>query len=167
MIIGRQFAESQCKEKLYSTGDNYLDELLEKAFCEGYEYAQKEFAKKNNEDDEDKPKKSTIRKVGKGVAIGGAAASLAGGIAENVLIDRAVDKAAREKGLVKLGHGANSTLMGINAKKAADEVVAGLKKNKKMKVAKAADIAGLSAAALGTGAYLYGRHKDKKKAEQK
>ena len=143
-------------------------ELLEKAFCEGYEYSQKEFAKKNNEDDEDKPKKSTIRKVGKGVAIGGAAAGLAGGIAENVLIDRAVvDKAAREKGLVKLGHGANSTLMGINAKKAADEVVAGLKKNKKMKVAKAADIAGLSAAALGTGAYLYGRHKDKKKAEQK
>ena len=118
--------------------------------------------------DKDEKTKVFIRKVGKGVAIGGAAAGLAGGIAENVLIDRAVvDKAAREKGLVKLGHGANSTLMGINAKKAADEVVAGLKKNKKMKVAKAADIAGLSAAALGTGAYLYGRHKDKKKAEQK
>ena len=31
-------------EKLYSTGDENLDELLERAFCEGYEYAQREFA---------------------------------------------------------------------------------------------------------------------------
>ena len=31
------------RQRLYSTGDEYLDELLEKAFCEGYEYAQKEF----------------------------------------------------------------------------------------------------------------------------
>ena len=41
MIIGRN---SYYSEKLYSTGDDYLDDLLEKAFCEGYEYAQKEFA---------------------------------------------------------------------------------------------------------------------------
>lgn len=32
-------------EKLYSTGDDELDELLERAFCEGYEYAQREFGK--------------------------------------------------------------------------------------------------------------------------
>lgn len=31
-------------EKLYSTGNEDLDELLERAFCEGYEYAQREFA---------------------------------------------------------------------------------------------------------------------------
>lgn len=36
-------------EKLYSTtGDNYLDNLLEKAFCEGYEYAQREYASIRN-----------------------------------------------------------------------------------------------------------------------
>lgn len=33
------------KQKLYSTGDEYLDELLEKAFCEGYELGQKEFTR--------------------------------------------------------------------------------------------------------------------------
>ena len=44
MIIGRQLVEDQYEEKLYSTGNDELDEMLEKAFCEGYEYAQKEFA---------------------------------------------------------------------------------------------------------------------------
>lgn len=51
MIIGRNFIEKLYSEnyseyedtKLYSTGDSELDDLLEKAFCEGYEYAQKEF----------------------------------------------------------------------------------------------------------------------------
>ena len=32
-------------EKLYSTGNDELDELMEKAFCDGYEYAQREFAR--------------------------------------------------------------------------------------------------------------------------
>ena len=52
MIIGRNFAEKLYSaneyyedEKLYSTGDDYLDDLLEKAFCDGYEYAQREFSK--------------------------------------------------------------------------------------------------------------------------
>jgi hypothetical protein len=52
MIIGRNFAEKLYSaneyyedEKLYSTGDDYLDDLLEKAFCDGYEYAQREFTK--------------------------------------------------------------------------------------------------------------------------
>ena len=45
MIIGRNLINEYYEdEKLYSTGDDYLDDLLEKAFCEGYEYAQKEFA---------------------------------------------------------------------------------------------------------------------------
>ena len=29
--------------KLYSTGNDDLDELMERAFCDGYEYAQKEY----------------------------------------------------------------------------------------------------------------------------
>ena len=56
MIIGRNFAEKLYSaneyyedEKLYSTGDSDLDNLLEKAFCDGYEYAQKEFARKDYE----------------------------------------------------------------------------------------------------------------------
>lgn len=48
MIIGRQFVENQYEEKLYSTGNDELDEMLEKAFCEGYEYAQKEFGNAAN-----------------------------------------------------------------------------------------------------------------------
>ena len=34
----------EMEERLYSTGDVELDELLERAFCEGYEFAQREFA---------------------------------------------------------------------------------------------------------------------------
>jgi hypothetical protein len=37
------------EERLYSTGSDELDELLERAFCEGYEYAQKEFARRDYE----------------------------------------------------------------------------------------------------------------------
>jgi hypothetical protein len=49
MIIGRQLVDEYYEdERLYSTGDDYLDELLEKAFCEGYEYAQREFGNPAN-----------------------------------------------------------------------------------------------------------------------
>ena len=52
MITGKELVEKMYSEnydeyedtRLYSTGDDYLDELLERAFCEGYEYAQREFA---------------------------------------------------------------------------------------------------------------------------
>lgn len=44
MKIERLYSDYQEEEKLYSTGNDELDELLERAFCEGYEYAQKEFA---------------------------------------------------------------------------------------------------------------------------
>ena len=50
MIKGYELVEKMYSDydeyedtKLYSTGDDYLDELLERAFCEGYEYAQREF----------------------------------------------------------------------------------------------------------------------------
>ena len=43
MILGKDFINSQ-EEKLYSTGDEMLDNLLERAFCEGYELAQREYA---------------------------------------------------------------------------------------------------------------------------
>ncbi len=53
MITGKELVEKMYSEnydeyeediRLYSTGDDELDDLLEKAFSEGYEYAQKEFA---------------------------------------------------------------------------------------------------------------------------
>ena len=44
MIQGKDFVQ-----KLYSTGDEMLDNLLERAFCEGYELAQREFARRDYE----------------------------------------------------------------------------------------------------------------------
>ena len=76
MIIGKQFAE-----KLYSTGDEMLDNLLERAFCEGYELGQQLFSDSKDEDeekekDEDKDKR---KKKLKRLAIGtGSALALAG-----------------------------------------------------------------------------------------
>ena len=53
MLIGKQFTErlysENQEEKLYSTGDEMLDNLLEKAFCEGYELAQREYAEEAEE----------------------------------------------------------------------------------------------------------------------
>ena len=48
MIIGKQFVENQYDERLYSTGNDELDELLERAFCEGYELGQREFGNPQN-----------------------------------------------------------------------------------------------------------------------
>ena len=45
MKIERLYSNYQKEERLYSTGNDELDELLERAFCEGYEYAQREFGK--------------------------------------------------------------------------------------------------------------------------
>ena len=47
MKIQRLFSNVE-EERLYSTGNDELDELLERAFCEGYEYAQREFGNKEN-----------------------------------------------------------------------------------------------------------------------
>ena len=46
MITGYDLIDYYEDTRLYSTGDDYLDDLLEKAFCDGYEYAQREFAEK-------------------------------------------------------------------------------------------------------------------------
>ena len=48
-LIEKMYSENYDDEyedtRLYSTGDDELDDLLEKAFCDGYEYAQKEFGR--------------------------------------------------------------------------------------------------------------------------
>lgn len=67
MTNGKDFAEKMFsmneEERLYSTGSEELDTMLEKAFCDGYEYAQKEFAEKKDE-----KKNHTGAKVAAGVA---------------------------------------------------------------------------------------------------
>jgi len=77
MKIGRQFAERLYsetgdyeEERLYSTGNDELDDLLECAFCDGYEYAQREFA----EEEENEPKKKSnesLRGYGRAYLLGG------------------------------------------------------------------------------------------------
>ena len=61
MILGKQFAE-----KLYSTGNEMLDNLLERAFCEGYELGQQLFSDSKDEDEEkekDKRKKKLLKRL--------------------------------------------------------------------------------------------------------
>ena len=59
MITGRDLVNEYYEdEKLYSTGDEDLDDLLERAFSNGYEYAQREFDEK--EDKEKKKIKSFV-----------------------------------------------------------------------------------------------------------
>ena len=73
MIIGKQFAE-----RLYSTGDEMLDNLLERAFCEGYELGQQLFSDSKDEDEDEK--KDKRKKKLKRLALGtGSALALAGG----------------------------------------------------------------------------------------
>lgn len=43
-LVENQENNYEMEERLYSTGDVELDELLERAFCEGYEFAQMEFS---------------------------------------------------------------------------------------------------------------------------
>ena len=45
MILGKDYINGHQEEKLYSTGDEMLDNLLERAFCEGYELGQREFGR--------------------------------------------------------------------------------------------------------------------------
>lgn len=47
MIIDRYNDDYYEDERLYSTGDYELDELMERAFCDGYDYAQREFNSKS------------------------------------------------------------------------------------------------------------------------
>ena len=72
MILGKQFAE-----RLYSTGNEMLDNLLERAFCEGYELGQQLFSDSKDEDEE--KEKDKRKKKLKRLAIGtGSALALAG-----------------------------------------------------------------------------------------
>lgn len=69
-------------ERLFSTGNDELDELLEEVYYsgleEGYDCAQEErlFAKKKSEEEKKKSKKATIEGIGAGMLVGTAANTL-------------------------------------------------------------------------------------------
>lgn len=73
MILGRQLIESyEENEKLFSTGNDELDDLLEEVYysgiSDGYDYAQKEFAEKKEKsklDLQDRLDRKLIRKINK------------------------------------------------------------------------------------------------------
>ena len=117
----------------------------------------------------EKKEKNKVEKIGKGVALTGAGAAIAGGIGENIIADKTFKKAANKVGGVQLGKGGLSSIFvtGPNAQARADKgvemVKRSLKNNKMFKVAGKADKIGTAVTALGTGAYLYGRHKNKEK----
>ena len=141
MIIGRQFAEKfysetvqEEEEKLYSTGNDELDELLERAFCEGYEYAQKEFA----EEGEKKEKNpENHRGLGRAYMLGGVGA-MAGRSAGKAQVKKSIkegkdlDEAERE-GMKKAGKVGAAAGAGTLAVAATPGVIAA---NKVIKAAK-------------------------------
>ena len=123
-------------EKLYSTGNDDLDELLEIAFCDGYEYAQREFGKVGDwlkgktKGDIERQKKIAIKYV-----------------------DNYIDKHHKE-------------LDPKDDKRITEIVDKSVKRAKRINMAgKAAMIALPTAAAVGTGVAIK-KHRDKKKKEQ-
>ena len=105
MITGKDLIEKMYSEnydeyedtRLYSTGDSDLDDLLERAFCEGYEYAQKEYSLKDElkkalkEGDEEKIKRLKRKATGAGVVTGAAVGGITGKIGYKKLKDGIVD----------------------------------------------------------------------------
>lgn len=103
MTNGKEFAEkmfseiednNEIQEKLYSTGNDELDDLLERAFCEGYEYAQKEFAEKEKDEEKKKKKKyknESHRGYGRAIILGDVS-----GAAGRYVGKREVEKALEE-----------------------------------------------------------------------
>lgn len=82
----------EMEERLYSTGDVELDEILERAFCEGYEAAQREFA-----DD------SYDELIGAGIGAGAVGLGAAGAYGyhkgSNALIKNRIEKIKNNKNL--------------------------------------------------------------------
>ena len=185
MINGKEFAEkmfsevednNEVQEKLYSTGNDELDDLLERAFCEGYEYAQKEFAEKKS-NDEKSPENH--RGLGRAYLIGGVPAMVgrhagkkttAKAIKEGKDLDEAEKEgtkkakkigAATGAGLAAASLGVEGALARKVIKENKEDIKkalegAGVKLTKKNKKAAmigvAAGAAGLTAGAAGLGA---------------
>lgn len=151
MITGKDLYNSYYEEdeKLFSTGDSDLDDILEEVYYsgieDGYDYAQREFA------EEAEKKKSGLKTAGK-VALGvGGATALAGGVGQNIIVDKVAKKVAEKKGLSKVGWGVATALFGPEAKKGSELTTKIIKGSKAMKLAKGADVGGTALALTGAG----------------
>lgn len=123
MIRRRLYSYNEPEERLYSTGNEDLDILMERAFCEGYEYAQREFAEKE-EKKKRKIKLSDIdshRGLGRSLILGGPHGAF-GGFAgkkaaevadEEGLSDVEIRKAAGKRGAL-VGAGLGALAAGTN-----------------------------------------------------
>lgn len=85
----------EMEERLYSTGDYELDEILERAFCEGYEAAQREFADDDSYDE----------LIGAGIGAGAVGLGAAGAYGyrkgANALKKHAIDKIEKNEKLTR------------------------------------------------------------------
>lgn len=107
MIEGYDFNDEYYEERLYSTGNDDLDYLLEKAFCDGYEFYQKEFdlkddikeALRNNDEEElNRLRKKAKRKsagIGAGIGAGHGGLNL---LASRETVGQILNKAERTGG---------------------------------------------------------------------
>jgi len=108
MKIERLYSDYQEEERLYSTGNDELDDLLERAFCDGYEYAQREFAEKEEKKEKKKRKKyenESHRGYGRAIIVGGTAGG-AGRYVGKREVEKALDEGddietAKRRGLDK------------------------------------------------------------------
>ena len=181
------YENEMAEERLYSTGDVELDEILERAFCEGYEAAQREFGFKEGAKEMWEATKSGVQKgynkvkgwgksgyektkdyVGKHLGEQGTVAKKVSGWAEAG--EKKITKALEDK-IKKLDA---ALLRGEISKKAHTEAVSKLRKGgnivtrgvsktleaiKKNPRAAAAIAAGTAAAGIGAGVYA-AKHRD-------
>ena len=153
------------KRKLYSV----MDEEGNQGYYLYNESTGEEKLFSVEDDEKDSSKKSKIRTAGKIAALSGTAGSLGIAIPTayklDKLKDEVGDKVAKKYnvknfgGLYFVGNSANAT----KAAKVHARVGRRLGNNRLVKAGGIAADALAGAAILGTGAYLYGRHKDNKK----
>ena len=169
MIIGKDLYNSYYEEdeKLFSTGNSELDDILEEVYysgiSDGYDYAQRKFSEKEEK------KKSGLKTAGK-VALGtGAALAVGGGIGENIIADKIAKKVAEKKGLVKSGWGLASKFAGFEpALESGGNLAARVaNRSKALKLAKRADLGGTALALTGAGLLAANAIKNKRNKKEK
>ena len=148
-------------EKLFSTGNDELDDILEEVYYsgleDGYDYAQKEFAEK-----EEKKKKNSLKTAGKITLGAGGATALGAAIGENAVIENIAKKVAEKKGLDKYGWGLTSEFVGNGAKEGGDIVAKAVGGSKAMKKAKRVDDIGIGLTIAGASLLAANAIKNKK-----
>jgi hypothetical protein len=118
MITGYDLVNSYYEdEKLYSTGDSELDDLLERAFCEGYEYAQREYSLdeeiKEALRNDDQEALERLRKKAKRKSAGIGAGIGAGAGAARILQTRKTTKPVLDKAEKDLGKSGRRIVAGL------------------------------------------------------